>query len=349
MMPPARSFKESSKATYQPIAAKQTETPERPRRSSVKKWSCTVPPWSLPRSTVFKALCYASVALVPVLLLLWLPLGFKKPKHANIFQSSPIGGDLTLKQAKATDFVSSAVFAPLILGILNYVWFFNARTSVADERNGGVLGMSLYALVEASTTTSGSYDVFKLWTLCCSRSSCLATLAGLTLLAAFAKSLLSNIIAYEAFLLPVSAAPVQLRLLAGPSMSSFDESRANGSHIVQYNVTGNYTVYDYWNATHNQRKEFILQTTSVLYEVAWQNSSLSLNSSEYVAVNATTSALNALPISVIGLHDIPAVRGTVKCAAHSPSVVDYIPGPALGTDVGQFHHVLDKEDARVIA
>ncbi|KIW10339.1 hypothetical protein PV08_11301 [Exophiala spinifera] len=304
MEPRDHGLKESSGAAYHPIAprkgpARTNRNKSRATRARKSRW------WPIPRSTVSKALCYASVGLIPVVLLLWLPLDIPKLKNTNIFEGSPIGGRLTLIQAKALDFVSSAVLAPFILAALHLI----------------MSGIPVYTLVEASATTPGSFDVFKLWTLCSSRSGRRMALAILTLLAAFAKSFLSNIIAYEEFMQPVDATPVQLRLLAGPSMSSTSEYQADSTH---FDVKLNSTVDDFWVASHDQRREFAMQTTSVLQQVAWQNSNLSLNSSVYVAVNVTTAELSAVAGSVIGLHDVRAVRATIECCPYSPSSVKYV-------------------------
>jgi hypothetical protein len=145
-------------------------------------------------------------------------------------------------------------------------------------------------------------------------------LAMLTLLAAFAKSFLSNIIAYEAFMQPVDATSVQLRLLAGPTMSSTSDFQANGTH---FDSKLNATVDGFWIASHDQRREFVMQTTNVLQQVAWRNSTLSLNSSVYVALNATTAAISSLAGSVVGLHDVRAVRATIECRPHSLSSLTY--------------------------
>lgn len=263
-----------------------------------------------------KFLAYASVAVVPLILAIWLPLDWEDLRYVDFFEGSPIGGTLTLTQAKAIDFVSSAIIAPLLLVVLNYVWFSVARASIINERKQNASGISLYALLEASNTASGSHDLFKFWTLFTSRSSRLMVFAFITLFAAFARSLFSNVIAYEAFNVARDAADVRLRLLNGFHMTS-------GGIVQDSNATTAGGNLIYWPTSDEQEKQFTMQTTSVMQQVVWQNSTTYLNGSAYIAANITQADLNNVPSLDVVLQNVPAVKGTIDCKPYSPKAVRY--------------------------
>lgn len=118
------------------------------------------------------------------------------------FTSSQIGGHLTQTQAKAIDFVCSALLAPLLMAGLNFIWFACARVCVVNELDAthrGSQGVPLQSLARASRTSVGSYDLLGLWELFSAKTWRLSVLGAVALLSAISSSALSNIIAYESF------------------------------------------------------------------------------------------------------------------------------------------------------
>lgn len=119
------------------------------------------------------------------------------------FTSAKIGGHLTQTQAKAIDFVCSALLAPLLMAGLNFIWFACARVCVVNELDAthrGSQGVPLQSLVRASRTSVGSYDLLGLWELFRAKTWRLSVLGAVALLSAVSSSALSNIIAYESFI-----------------------------------------------------------------------------------------------------------------------------------------------------
>lgn len=118
------------------------------------------------------------------------------------FTSAKIGGHLTQTQAKAIDFVCSALLAPLLMAGLNFIWFACARVCVVNEHGAthrGSRGVPLQSLARASRTTVGTYDLLGLWELFSAKTWRLSLLGAVALLSAISSSALSNIIAYESF------------------------------------------------------------------------------------------------------------------------------------------------------
>lgn len=170
-----------------------------------------------------------------------------------------------------------------------------------------------------SGTSSGTYDIFKIWTLCCSRSGRLVVFATLALLSAMGKSTLSNIIAYEAITQLAPAPSSQLRLLAGPIMNN---TNGNAQGFEPYKS-------DTWLASYEQRRVYTQDTTSVVQQVSWENSTKRLDSGAYIALNVTTSDVSNPNSSVMTLYNVPAVRATAQCTPHnltSASIWEYNKG-----------------------
>lgn len=118
------------------------------------------------------------------------------------FTSAKIGGHLTQTQAKAIDFVCSALLAPLLMACLNFVWFACARVCVVNEHaptHRGGAGVPLQSLARASRTAFGTYDLLGLWELFSAKTWRLSVLGAVALLSAISSSALGNIIAYESF------------------------------------------------------------------------------------------------------------------------------------------------------
>lgn len=119
------------------------------------------------------------------------------------FTSAKIGGHLTQTQAKAIDFVCSALLAPLLMAGLNFIWFACARVCVVNELDAthrGSQGVPLQSLARASRTSVGSYDLLGLWELFRAKTWRLSVLGAVALMSAVSSSALSNIIAYESFI-----------------------------------------------------------------------------------------------------------------------------------------------------
>lgn len=118
---------------------------------------------------------------------------------------------MLLGLAKGVNFISGTVFAPLIMSAFNWCWFDSAQTSVFAEPESQPVPLSV--AVEASCTSSGFYDLFKLQKLLKPKNGKSTVFAVLTLLSAVSKSMMSNIIAYESFTVVQGNCNITLRLL----------------------------------------------------------------------------------------------------------------------------------------
>lgn len=140
------------------------------------------------------------------------------------FTSAKIGGHLTQTQAKAIDFVCSALLAPLLMAGLNFIWFACARVCVINELGAthrGSQGVPLQSLARASRTSVGSYDLLGLWELFRAKTWRLSVLGAVALLSAVSSSALSNIIAYESFIEQgLSTGRYNLRMLSDDQIRS---------------------------------------------------------------------------------------------------------------------------------
>ncbi|EMD89461.1 hypothetical protein COCC4DRAFT_152462 [Bipolaris maydis ATCC 48331] len=97
------------------------------------------------------------------------------------------------------------------MSAFNWCWFDSAQTSVFAEPESQPVPLSV--AVEASCTSSGFYDLFKLQKLLKPKNGKSTVFAVLTLLSAVSKSMMSNIIAYESFTVVQGNCNITLRLL----------------------------------------------------------------------------------------------------------------------------------------
>lgn len=148
------------------------------------------------KSSVYMWIVPLSALIPTVALTSWLVVA---PNADRIFVSlagSNIGGHLTQTQAKAVDFVCSALLAPLLFSGLNLMWFACARVCAVNESARSV---PLYTLATASTLSRGSYDPFQYYALLRGRTWRLAALGAIALCSALGSSALSVSTVAQAF------------------------------------------------------------------------------------------------------------------------------------------------------
>ena len=112
------------------------------------------------RSPLWRVALLLSSLLVPLFALIWWIVDVIWHR-SDVLGATIIGGQLSYIQAKAIDFVSGAVFAPLLMVLLDSLWFSNAHVSVVNEQQKG-MGVSLPSLIEASRTSVGGFNPLKL-------------------------------------------------------------------------------------------------------------------------------------------------------------------------------------------
>ncbi|KAI1263669.1 hypothetical protein F5Y18DRAFT_393796 [Xylariaceae sp. FL1019] len=244
--------------------------------------------------------------LLPIIgLAVWLTYHAREGGPISI-SSAVIGGRLTQEQAKAIDFVASALLAPILLIVFDYVWFSGARVTAFNERDSS---LPLATLVEISHTNSGSYDILKVSSIL--RGCTLNTFlfAVLVVISAVTRTAFSNIIAYEAY----------ERQYPGKStpMASLVQK---GWAITNDTFSG---YYDY-NLTNSQLADFGSEAISILTAVSYRNASSKLTDGAYVAINATRNTLNGLPSNIVDLQGVPGYRMTMDCEAQQPALLSLI-------------------------
>ncbi|KAK7984957.1 hypothetical protein PG988_002579 [Apiospora saccharicola] len=216
------------------------------------------------------------------------------------------GGRLTLVQAKAINFVCSALIAPLILVAVNWYWFSVTRATILND--GSTTAMPLAALVEASHTDTGSYSPVKLTSLVRSGRPKMVLLGLLVFLSAVAQTCFSNVIAYEAHSVSdMESSPVPLRALVTelPSFIGSGDITAAGDQSMHL-----------YNFTQAQRVNFMGQATSMLSDITFAGSAGKLSSDgTYVGMNATQASLDQLSPNITGLEGVPAYRISIHCNA----------------------------------
>ncbi|KAI0143470.1 hypothetical protein GGR57DRAFT_484271 [Xylariaceae sp. FL1272] len=245
------------------------------------------------------------VVLPIVGLAVWLGYHAREGGPISI-SSAVIGGRLTQEQAKAIDFVASALLAPFLLIVFDYVWFSGARVTAFNERDSS---LPLATLVEISHTNSGSYDILKVSSLL--RGGTLNTFlfAVLVVISAITRTAFSNIIAYEAYEreYPGTSTPMASLVQKG------------------WAITNNtFSAYDDYNLTNSQLADFGSEAISILTAVSYRNASNKLTDGAYVAINATKSTLNGLSSNVVDMQDVPGYRMTMDCKAQKPTLLSLI-------------------------
>jgi hypothetical protein len=206
-------------------------------------------------------------------------------QHKPFFTAAPLGGRFTQLQAKAIDFVFGAVLVPLFMAVATFCWFHVSRTIAFDERDEATQPpVSLQALVDLATTDTGSYNLFKLRTLATVRRPRFSLFGVLVLLAAISSTLLSNVIAYEAYHSPLIPRNVVMRLLNWNWLLGRSDFEPN------------------------------VRLMNVLNRLSYQNASTLLDEDgAYTRPNLTEVSIASLVSSVVELEDVPAYRQTITC------------------------------------
>jgi len=206
-------------------------------------------------------------------------------QHKPFFTAAPLGGRFTQLQAKAIDFVFGAVLVPLFMAVATFCWFHVSRTIAFDERDEAKQPpVSLQALVDLATTEAGSYNLFKLRTLATTRRPRFSLFGVLVLLAAISSTLLSNVIAYEAYHSPLIPRNVVMRLLNWNWLLGRSDFEPN------------------------------VRLMNVLNRLSYQNASTLLDEDgAYTRPNLTEVSIASLVSSVVELEDVPAYRQTITC------------------------------------
>lgn len=255
------------------------------------------------RHHIFSITFLVLTLIIPlVALIAWAASVLRKTStdHA-LFTSAAIGGQLTQFQAKAIDFVSGAIFAPVIIACANLCWFGLARTTVFNDQPASQQPVSLSAVTEMSITAAGSYDMLKIFTLIRTARIRFILFGVLVLASALASTLFANVIAYEAYSSIGSASPVSLRLLSLPSLKEVNGGVGDvGSAIYGFDTS--------------DQAKLALQYNSLLTGLNYQIASSQLSTDlSYVQHNVTTQSLNNLNESIVQVTDIPAYKLSVQC------------------------------------
>lgn len=238
----------------------------------------------------------------------------------NWTHSSVIGGNFSQAQAKIIDFLTSAIGAPLILALFNYVSFQIARACVVDTE-GASCTLSLKALVEVGTTTFGSYDPFKLTALFATSRVRVIVLATTALLSAVSFSTLSNVIAYEAFQTDANqqiSIPLDY-LYRPPGQSSLQASQNLGHAANQMPLMSSTELLS----------EFTSQYFEVMTTVSFTVADSLLEQGKYIGINVTNASVSAVPASVDHIFDVPAYQLSYDCVPALAHNISFVTSPTI--------------------
>lgn len=267
----------------------------------------TKPRSPTPIQSYYYAVVTTLLVLIPsIALIIWATRAGSVISHNYGLDPQPLGGRLTLVQAKAIDFVCSALIAPLILVAVNWYWFSVTRVTVLND--GSTTAMPLAALVEASHTDTGSYSPVKLTSLVRSGRPKMILLGLLVFLSALAQTCFSNPIAYEAHSISdLESSPVPLRALVTGLPSVVGTGNSTAAEDRSLHV---------YNFTQAQRVQFMSQATSMLSDIAFAGSAGKLSSDgTYVGMHATKASLDQLSPNITGLEGVPSYRISIHCNA----------------------------------
>jgi hypothetical protein len=224
--------------------------------------------------------------------------------EAWLFSNIPIGGGFTQIQAKAIDFAVGALLAPIVIASANFLWFDTSRVACFNENCNGPKAVSLQAMTEVATTSSGSYNVLKHFALVKTHQSRLFLLSILVLFSALSSTLISNVIAYEAYRAEAPPKPVVMQTLDYNMLLRRDNYEPN---LFLINTMNTLT---YENAT------------SLLYE-----------DGSFVAANLTRVSVANLSASIVALMDVAAYRTTLDCKPAEINEFNFssetLPNPSL--------------------
>lgn len=250
----------------------------------------------------FTAAILLSAILPIIALIVWTSKVAESPWVLETFAGAQIGGRLSQGQAKALDVVCGALFGPLFMATLNYIWFSSAHVSVVNEQTRKDHGVPLSSLVAVSSTSSGSFDLFNLYNLLRGRTWRLCFFAALTMLSAVARTSFCNIIAYEAYLEDQDSKDIAtLRSLSDKTLSQ------SSTYIAADPIN----TYKY---TLDQQADISGRISALLTGLNFRAaSSLLADDKAYIGTNATADSMGALPPSVVRLINVPAYRLTTEC------------------------------------
>jgi len=201
-----------------------------------------------------------------------------------LFSNTPIGGAFTQLQAKAIDFAVGALLAPIIIASADFLWFYVSRVTCFNEKSNGPNAVSLQALIEVATTSCGSYNVLKHFTLIKTSQLRLILLSLLVLSSALSSTLLSNVIAYEAYHEEGSPKPVVMQSL------SYNGNLRRDNYEPDLFLINMMNTLTYENAT-----------------------SLLDKDNSFVAANLTKVSVTNLSTSLVALKRVAAYRVTTNC------------------------------------
>lgn len=265
----------------------------------------SLPPSDSIRSALHFYALLLTLVLPLVALIVW---GVYMKNEHHVFATlagTVIGGHLEQTQAKAIDFVASAILVPLVMTVFNYTWFACARVCVVNEASTIDLndsrGVSLHTLSTASTQSGGSYSPLVLWSLVKGRTWRLCTLGLVVLASAIGASALSNIIAYESFSEDIASSdPRTLRSLSDAiiEISPFGEQEYGFSNDEQILAAQN--------------------VSSMFNGISFVAAALD-SEGGYIGTNATEASMNDLDASISSLNDVPGYRLTADC---TPTVLE---------------------------
>ncbi|PGH17568.1 hypothetical protein AJ80_04746 [Polytolypa hystricis UAMH7299] len=250
--------------------------------------------------------------LAPLGILIWWIVDMAR-KRPSIIEASTIGGQLTNLEAKAIDFVCGAILSPLLMVLLDYLWFSSARVSVVNERPGSK-AVPLASLVAASQSSQGSFNLFKIYTIFRGRTWRLALLGWLLLFSGMASRMLQNFIAYEAFDINVPGnQPVPLRYMSDAYIDSpqFNMLAIGGSASLSQAPL-----------SVPQRSTIANQMSALLTGLNFESAASKLDKgAAYIGTNATIASLNALNSSIVSLTNVPGYRLSVECQPSEPTTL----------------------------
>ncbi|KAJ5716880.1 hypothetical protein N7488_002526 [Penicillium malachiteum] len=264
------------------------------------------------RPRVWWSMLFLPLSIIaPVCVLIWWIVNTAEDRPAML-SARTIGGKLTYIQAKAIDFVSGSTLAPLLMIILDYLWFSNARVAVVNERPNSK-AVSLASLVAVSQSSAGSSNIFRIRTLIQGKTWRLFMLSLLMVLSGLAALMLQNFIAYEACNIDVLASqPINLRSLSNYKMYSFDfnsdAESMNGNSLMN-------------SLQSSGKSDLANQISALLTGLNYEDAVSKLDNGVYIGTNATSASLNALNASIIALKDVPGYRLSIDCQPGSPTIL----------------------------
>ncbi|KAK8195575.1 uncharacterized protein BKA78DRAFT_351416 [Phyllosticta capitalensis] len=294
--------KDTFGSTVSTVTSVCTSTPQPTRR----KWAKRAVAHAWLNATV----AVSSTALL-FMLIPWLISSSSQWSQFNFLTGRAVGGQFSQMQAKAIDFVCSALMAPALMLVLDYLWFSSAQVSAINERQTAQ-GIPLQSLVVASGTDCGTYDMIQFWHLMKAKTWRFLFLAILALLSAITRTSVSNIVAYEAYddLVPSNGT---LRFMRDIDV---DGANMHGDPPESLNA---------YNYSNSQQAAAANAISSMLTWITLTGNKTLDRGDGYVGVNATTRSMNSLPQSMLQIHNIPGWRLTIDCVPSQPDSFYAVP------------------------